>query len=145
MLRDDGEASGDCALADGGVNWKGCLPKAIGSGLVVGFLTGLFGVGGGFLIIPALVLLLGLPMATAVGTSLLIIVANSAAGLVAHAGDAHLDYRSPRCSPLPRSSARSPPLPSRPGYRPTGYAAGSPISCLRWPCSSRSRRSGIPV
>jgi hypothetical protein len=93
MLREDGEGSGDCSLADGGVNWKGCLPKAIGSGVMVGFLTGLFGVGGGFLIIPALVLLLGLPMATAVGTSLLIIVVNSAAGLVAHAGEAHLDYR----------------------------------------------------
>jgi uncharacterized membrane protein YfcA len=62
------------------VNWRGCLPKAISSGLAVGFLTGLFGVGGGFLIIPALVLLLGLPITVAVGTSLLIVVVNSAAG-----------------------------------------------------------------
>jgi signal transduction histidine kinase len=62
MLRDQQPSGGDCALPGGGVNWKGCLPKAIGSGLAVGFLTGLFGVGGGFLIIPALVLLLGLPM-----------------------------------------------------------------------------------
>ena len=77
----------------GGVNWRGCLPKAIGSGLAVGFLTGLFGVGGGFLIIPALVLLLGLPMTVAVGTSLLIVVVNSAAGFAAHAGDTPLDYR----------------------------------------------------
>ena len=84
---------GDCALPGGGVNWRGCLPKAIGSGLAVGFLTGLFGVGGGFLIIPALVLLLGLPMTVAVGTSLLIIVVNSAAGFAAHAGDTPLDYR----------------------------------------------------
>ena len=83
---------GDCALPGGGVNWRGCLPKAIGSGLAVGFLTGLFGVGGGFLIIPALVLLLGLPMTVAVGTSLLVIVINSVAGFAAHAGDAHLDY-----------------------------------------------------
>ena len=75
------------------MNWRGCLPKAIGSGLAVGFLTGLFGVGGGFLIIPALVLLLGLPMTVAVGTSLLIIVVNSAAGFAAHAGDTPLDYR----------------------------------------------------
>jgi uncharacterized membrane protein YfcA len=45
------------------------VPKAIGSGLAVGFLTGLFGVRGGFLIIPALVLLLGLPMTLAVGCS----------------------------------------------------------------------------
>jgi len=47
-------------------------------------LTGLFGVGGGFLIIPALVVVLGIEMSTAIGTSLLIIVANSLAGLVSH-------------------------------------------------------------
>lgn len=93
MLREQGDRGGDCALPGGGINWKGCLPKAIGSGLIIGFLTGLFGVGGGFLIIPALVLLLGLPMTTAIGTSLLIIVVNSAAGFAAHARDAHLDYR----------------------------------------------------
>ncbi len=92
MLRDQPTSGGDCALPDGGVNWRGCLPKAIGSGLVVGFLTGLFGVGGGFLIIPALVLLLGLPMTVAVGTSLVIIVINSAAGFAAHAGNATLSY-----------------------------------------------------
>ena len=65
----------------------------LGIGFGVGWLSGLFGVGGGFLIIPALVLLLGLPMTTAIGTSLLIIVVNSAAGFAAHARDAHLDYR----------------------------------------------------
>ncbi len=93
MLREQLEVGGDCALPGGGVNWRGCLPKAIGSGIVVGFLTGLFGVGGGFLIIPALVLLLGLPMTTAVGTSLAIIVLNSIAGFTAHAADAELDPR----------------------------------------------------
>lgn len=49
-------------------------------GLFVGVLTGLVGVGGGFLIVPALVLLGGLSMRLAVGTSLLIIAAKSAAG-----------------------------------------------------------------
>ncbi len=49
-------------------------------GLVVGVLTGLVGVGGGFLIVPALVLLGGLSMRLAVGTSLLIIAAKSAVG-----------------------------------------------------------------
>ncbi|WP_412069951.1 sulfite exporter TauE/SafE family protein [Rubrivirga sp. IMCC43871] len=49
-------------------------------GLIVGVLTGLVGVGGGFLIVPALVLLGGLSMRMAVGTSLLIIAAKSAAG-----------------------------------------------------------------
>lgn len=47
----------------------------------VGALTGLVGVGGGFLIVPALTLLVGLPMQGAVGTSLLIIVINALAGL----------------------------------------------------------------
>ena len=93
MLGEQVPVGGDCALPGGGVNWRGCLPKAIGSGLAVGFLTGLFGVGGGFLIVPALVLLLGLPMTVAVGTSLFIIVVNSAAGFAAHAGDTPLDYR----------------------------------------------------
>jgi uncharacterized membrane protein YfcA len=53
----------------------------IGEGLGVGALTGLVGVGGGFLIVPALVLLGGLGMHRAVATSLVIIVFKSAAGL----------------------------------------------------------------
>lgn len=93
MLHGDTEPGGDCALPGGGINWRGCLPKSIGVGILVGFLTGLFGVGGGFLSIPALVFLLGLPMPAAVGTSLVIIVINSAAGFAAHVGDATLDYR----------------------------------------------------
>lgn len=50
-------------------------------GFFVGGLTGMVGVGGGFLIVPALTLLVGLPMQAAVGTSLLIIVMNALAGL----------------------------------------------------------------
>jgi uncharacterized membrane protein YfcA len=53
-------------------------------GLLVGLLTGLVGVGGGFLIVPALVLLGGLELQVAMGTSLAIIAANSAAGLGRH-------------------------------------------------------------
>ncbi|RUO64322.1 sulfite exporter TauE/SafE family protein [Idiomarina piscisalsi] len=49
-------------------------------GLVVGVITGFVGVGGGFLIVPALVLLAGLSMPVAIGTSLLIIVIKSIAG-----------------------------------------------------------------
>jgi uncharacterized membrane protein YfcA len=93
MLRPSGDAGGDCALPGGGVNWRGCLPKSIASGIAVGFLTGLFGVGGGFLIIPALVLLLGLPMTIAVGTSLVIVTLNSAAGFTAHAGNVQLEWQ----------------------------------------------------
>lgn len=91
MLAGGDRVGGDCALPEGGVNWRGCLPKSIAAGLAVGFLTGLFGVGGGFLIIPAFVLLLGLPMGSAVATSLAVIVVNSAAGFAAHLGEAHLD------------------------------------------------------
>lgn len=53
-------------------------------GLWVGVLTGFVGVGGGFLIIPALVLLGNLPMKEAIGTSLLIIAFNSAAGFLGY-------------------------------------------------------------
>jgi uncharacterized membrane protein YfcA len=60
--------------------------KIIMAGLVVGFLTGFFGVGGGFVIVPALVMALGYDMPIAVGTSLLIIAINSAASLAARAG-----------------------------------------------------------
>lgn len=93
MLRPTDETGGDCALPGGGVNWRGCLPKSVATGIAVGFLTGLFGVGGGFLVVPALVLLLGLPMPVAVGTSLVVVTLNSAAGFAAHAGSADLDWR----------------------------------------------------
>ncbi|GAC1333810.1 MAG: sulfite exporter TauE/SafE family protein [Chloroflexota bacterium] len=58
--------------------------RVILTGLLVGVLTGFFGVGGGFVIVPALVIVLRMPMHLAVGTSLLIIAINSASGLVAH-------------------------------------------------------------
>lgn len=57
---------------------------ALLAGVAVGALTGFLGVGGGFLIVPALVLLAGAEMRVAIGTSLFIIAASSAAGLVAH-------------------------------------------------------------
>lgn len=60
--------------------------------VLVGFLTGLFGVGGGFLILPAPVLVLGVQMPIAVGTSLLIIVANSVAGVIFHLSGASIDW-----------------------------------------------------
>jgi uncharacterized membrane protein YfcA len=62
----------------------GFSPTVLATAAAVGFLTGFLGVGGGFLIVPALALLVGLPMHRAVGTSLLTIAINSAAGLVAH-------------------------------------------------------------
>ncbi|GHE53699.1 sulfite exporter TauE/SafE family protein [Streptomyces cellulosae] len=64
---------------------------AAGAGL--GAVTGLLGVGGGFLAVPALVRVLNLPMRRALGTSLLVITVNSLAALAARAGTAtHLDW-----------------------------------------------------
>lgn len=56
--------------------------KVLGAGTLVGLLTGFFGVGGGFVVVPALVLALGFSMPEAVGTSLLVIAINSAVALV---------------------------------------------------------------
>lgn len=61
--------------------------RVILAGLVVGFLTGFLGVGGGFIIVPALVLTLKYDMPTAVGTSLLVISLNSAVALLARSGN----------------------------------------------------------
>jgi uncharacterized protein len=55
--------------------------KVVVAGTVVGFLTGFFGVGGGFVIVPAMVLALGFSMSEAVGTSLLVITINSVVAL----------------------------------------------------------------
>ena len=56
------------------------------AGSLVGFMTGLFGVGGGFVIVPALTLVLGLSMTEAIGTSLLVIAMNSVSGFAGYAG-----------------------------------------------------------
>lgn len=61
------------------------------SGAGVGLLTGILGVGGGFLIVPALVMLIGLPFQQAVGTSLVVIAMNSFAGFMGHLGHVSLD------------------------------------------------------
>lgn len=58
--------------------------RALIDGVVVGLATGLVGAGGGFLVVPALVLLGGLPMTAAVGTSLIVIALKSFAGLAGY-------------------------------------------------------------
>lgn len=63
------------------------------AGTAVGFLTGLFGVGGGFVIVPALALGLKLPMPQAIGTSLLVIAINSAAALATRLATTSIDWR----------------------------------------------------
>lgn len=67
-------------------------PMILMEGIVVGVLTGLVGAGGGFLIIPALVLFSKLPMKQAVGTSLVIIAAKSLIGFLGDISHYELDW-----------------------------------------------------
>jgi uncharacterized protein len=68
-------------------------PMILAEGGIVGVLTGLVGAGGGFLIIPALVLFSKLPMKQAVGTSLLIIAAKSLIGFTGDLSQYEMDWR----------------------------------------------------
>lgn len=67
-------------------------PVILLEGMVVGILTGLVGAGGGFLIIPALVVLSKLPMKEAVGTSLVIIAAKSLIGFLGEEGETVINW-----------------------------------------------------
>jgi uncharacterized membrane protein YfcA len=62
-------------------------------GFLIGLVTGFLGAGGGFLLIPALVLLMRLPMKEAIGTSLLIIALNSLIGFIGDLGLHRIDWR----------------------------------------------------
>jgi uncharacterized membrane protein YfcA len=68
-----------------------CAVKALAFGWGVGLLTGFFGVGGGFLIVPALMFLMGFPIRLAIGTSLLIIAIISIGGVIGHLKVTHLN------------------------------------------------------
>jgi uncharacterized membrane protein YfcA len=82
MLRPTPLGGDDCS--------RGWLVTVL-SGAGVGLLTGFLGVGGGFLIVPALVMLVGLSMRQAVGTSLVVIAMNSLAGFLGHLGGPAVD------------------------------------------------------
>ncbi|RAI84953.1 sulfite exporter TauE/SafE family protein [Algoriphagus yeomjeoni] len=69
------------------------IPLIAVEGIVVGLITGIVGAGGGFLIIPALVLLAKLPMKMAVGTSLLIIAAKSLIGFLGDVANQTIDWK----------------------------------------------------
>lgn len=73
----------------------GPLPvvKIVLQGAVVGMISGLVGAGGGFLLVPALALLGGLPMPAAVGTSLVVISMQSFAGLAGHLATDPIDWK----------------------------------------------------
>ena len=68
------------------------IPKVAAEGLVVGAVTGLVGAGGGFLVVPALVVLGGVPMRRAVGTSLFVIALKSFTGYFGHAAHTSIDW-----------------------------------------------------
>ena len=120
--------------------------QIVAAGTGVGFLTGLFGVGGGFVIVPALTLVVGLSMPMAIGTSLVVITINRAVAL-------------DRGSPRPRSTGRSPcrsrsapsPACSSAAAWPTGWTppescAGSRCSWSAWPLhggQGRRRARGL--
>ncbi|MEZ5411758.1 MAG: sulfite exporter TauE/SafE family protein [Acidimicrobiales bacterium] len=76
VLPDDGPAAGPRRRIDAVT-----VAKVLVAGTIVGLLTGFFGVGGGFVIVPALVLALDFDMPEAIGTSLLVITVNSAVAL----------------------------------------------------------------
>lgn len=78
------------ARADDDTSTRGWVITIV-SGAGVGVLTGFLGVGGGFLIVPALVMLVGLPVRQAVGTSLVVIAMNSLAGFLGHLSNLTLD------------------------------------------------------
>lgn len=78
MMRSDGRS----AAAGAGPPTVAGLSSILALGLAVGIFTGLIGAGGGFLILPVLVLLGGLPMKVAIGTDLIIIAAKSLVGFV---------------------------------------------------------------
>jgi len=88
MVRGRGEPSRAEIEARGPGLWLRIVPAGLGTGL----LTGFFGVGGGFAVVPALSLLLGLPLAVAVGTSLLVIALTSAVAFAAHLASGSVDW-----------------------------------------------------
>ncbi|MGQ4006447.1 sulfite exporter TauE/SafE family protein [Francisellaceae bacterium CB300] len=69
-----------------------CIIALLISGAVVGTLTGFFGVGGGFLIVPALVFITAMPIKRAINTSLLVIFVVSISGFVSHYDSTSMDW-----------------------------------------------------
>ncbi len=67
--------------------------RVVLDGLVVGLVTGLVGAGGGFLVVPALALLGGLPMPVAIGTSLVVIAMKSMAGMAGYLASVTIDWQ----------------------------------------------------
>ena len=88
----EGESARDAPGTEKGTLARTYLLLLFAVGGAVGILTGLVGVGGGFLIVPALVLLAKVPMKEAVGTSLLVIALNSFAGFAGYLGEVSFQW-----------------------------------------------------
>jgi uncharacterized membrane protein YfcA len=89
MVRDAAPAAGVSEIHTSGVRRVGLI---VIEGFAVGVVTGLVGVGGGFLVVPALVILGRLPMKEAIGTSLLVIAMKSCAGFAGYLGQVEIDW-----------------------------------------------------
>jgi len=88
MLRGKPVASGESPVSVNAPRWGVLIPVALG----VGVLTGLIGIGGGFLVVPALIVIAHVPVREAIGTSLLVIALNSAAGFAGYLGTVTVDW-----------------------------------------------------
>lgn len=91
MMRSAPQTTGDNSCGDSFCPMNLPVSAILFDGVLVGLVTGLIGVGGGFLLVPALTLLAGLPIQAAIGTSLFIIVLQSLAALAGHANHMAID------------------------------------------------------
>ena len=86
-------ASGDPSVRLSSATAKALLPMLIGIGFSVGLLSGFFGIGGGFLVVPGLMLATGMPLSFAIGTSLVAVTAFGATTAASYAASGLIDWR----------------------------------------------------
>jgi len=92
MLWTPPRRSGECALGS-----RPSVLAVAAAGLPIGGLTGMVGLGGGFAVLPLLVLFTSTPVRSAVGTTLFVVVLNTLAGLAGHFPNAAIDWRLAAC------------------------------------------------
>ena len=86
------DESGDPLVRLTGATARVLAPRLVGSGFAVGALSGFFGIGGGFLIVPALMAATGMPLAYAIGTSLVAVFAFGATTAANYAVSGYVDW-----------------------------------------------------